>query len=116
MKVLSFLLAFWIGALCQATCYGYPTVSEKGTCGPVGTTCAPPPTSGSPAIGSKNSKTARFSKYSVPDVEYPYSFTCPHCGMKITVVSAADWKNDCSRCVCGLNKLGCYYASKRTKS
>lgn len=120
MRFTSFLLSIGIIAVCAAASYGDPaTSSSKTTCAPPGATCAPPPANGSTkdsSSQSKSSKTAKASKDAVPDVVYPYSFSCPHCGMKITVADAADWKKDCTGCACGLNKLGCYNAIKKPKS
>jgi hypothetical protein len=51
----------------------------------------------------------------IPDVKYPFSFACPHCTMKITIKTKDDWKKDCPNCACGVNQLGCYYDSLKTK-
>lgn len=42
-----------------------------------------------------------------PDVTYPYTFTCSHCGIKMTVKSPAEWKMGCDACACGMKKSDC---------
>jgi hypothetical protein len=51
----------------------------------------------------------------IPDVKLPFTFTCPHCSMKITIKTKDDWKKDCPDCACGVNNLGCYYDSLKPK-
>jgi hypothetical protein len=51
----------------------------------------------------------------IPDVKLPFTFTCPHCSMKITIKTKDDWTKDCPDCACGVNNLGCYYDSLKTK-
>lgn len=48
-----------------------------------------------------------------PSVTLPYTFECPHCNMKITVKTLADWKKDCQTCACGTTNLGCYHEKKK---
>ena len=48
-----------------------------------------------------------------PAVALPYTFICPHCGIKITIKTAADWNKDCNSCACGKTNLGCYFEKKK---
>ena len=48
-----------------------------------------------------------------PIVSLPYTFECPHCNMKITIKTPADWKKDCLTCACGTTNLGCYHEKKK---
>jgi hypothetical protein len=41
------------------------------------------------------------------DVAYPYTFTCVHCGMKITIHNAGEWKKTCEMCACGSTNADC---------
>jgi len=51
----------------------------------------------------------------IPDVTYPYTFVCVHCGIKITVKSKADWMKPCPVCPCGTTTLGCLPKAKISK-
>jgi hypothetical protein len=53
------------------------------------------------------------STRTVPDVTYPFTFTCQHCGMTITVKSKSDWLKSCEQCACGESNLGCYKSSTK---
>jgi hypothetical protein len=47
------------------------------------------------------------------DIVYPYTFTCVHCGMKITVKNAAEWKKTCEMCACGTSNAECMPKKKK---
>lgn len=57
--------------------------------------------------------TAAKAQPQAPAVKLPYTFVCPHCGMKITIKTEADWFKSCMPCPCGTNNLGCYNALKK---
>lgn len=57
---------------------------------------------------ASSTKTAK----ALPDVKLPFTFTCQHCGLKITIKTVADWSKDCSMCACGVTNLGCYKPPK----
>ena len=48
----------------------------------------------------------------IPDVTYPFTFKCDHCGMTITVKSKDDWMKSCEQCACGASNLDCYKPKK----
>ncbi len=59
---------------------------------------------------------AATAKTTVPDVKYPYTFKCPHCGMTLTITKPSDWAGDCGGCACGGTNLSCYNdAQKKSK-
>lgn len=60
-----------------------------------------------------SSPKAAKSKTEAPKVTLPFTFTCPHCSMKITVKTPADWNKDCLTCACGVSNLGCYNETKK---
>jgi hypothetical protein len=70
------------------------------------------PSSAGHHAAAKTTKTATAAK-TAPDVTLPYTFTCPHCGMKITIKTAADWNKSCQTCACGKTNLGCYNDIKK---
>jgi hypothetical protein len=51
----------------------------------------------------------------IPDVTLPFTFTCPHCSMQITIKTKADWTKSCPDCACGVNNIGCYNDSLKKK-
>jgi hypothetical protein len=55
----------------------------------------------------------KAGKPAIPDVTYPFTFVCTHCGMKITIKSAADWNKPCLPCACGLKNIQCYKPSTK---
>lgn len=55
------------------------------------------------------------AKEVLPDVQYPFTFTCKHCGMKITIKTPADWDKPCYGCACGANNIDCYQVPKKKK-
>ena len=69
-------------------------------------TMLPSAASGKPTPMSASSKVP-------PTVSLPYTFECPHCNMKITIKTPADWKKDCLTCACGTTNLGCYREKKK---
>lgn len=40
-------------------------------------------------------------------ITYPYTFTCTHCGVKVTVKNADEWKKACEACACGMSNADC---------
>jgi hypothetical protein len=60
-------------------------------------------------------KPAKAASQTAPDVTLPYTFKCPHCSMKITIKTPADWNKDCLTCACGVSNLGCYNETKKNK-
>jgi hypothetical protein len=57
--------------------------------------------------------TAATSTQTIPDVKYPFTFVCAHCGIKITLKSKDDWSKPCAACPCGTTNLGCYKPGKK---
>ncbi len=70
------------------------------------------PAGKSPLSAAKPVKPGAASQ-AAPDVPLPFTFTCPHCSMKITIKTAADWNKDCLTCACGVSNLGCYHEKKK---
>ena len=76
---------------------------------------APAATPATPAAATKPAPAAKPAALPVvnvdpnapPDVTYPYTFICVHCGMKMTVKSKADWKKSCDQCACGMAFTDC---------
>ncbi len=66
-----------------------------------------------PNVSNGNDKTGPSAKPGLPNVQLPYTFTCPHCNMKITIKTQADWTKDCFMCACGETNLGCYNDSQK---
>jgi hypothetical protein len=56
---------------------------------------------------------AAKAKPALPDVTLPYTFECPHCGMKIVIKTVDDWNKGCYACACGETNLGCYNDSHK---
>ena len=73
------------------------------------TAALPSLSAAAPASSTKTAKAALVA----PDVKLPYSFTCPDCGMKITIKTPADWNKDCLTCACNKTNLGCYHDKKK---
>lgn len=42
-----------------------------------------------------------------PSVKLPYSFTCIHCKLKMTIKTAADWEKPCWVCPCKAKAVDC---------
>jgi len=61
-----------------------------------------------PNVGNGTTKTGPSAKPGLPDMQLPFTFTCPHCNMKITIKTQADWTKDCFMCACGETNLNCY--------
>lgn len=55
-----------------------------------------------PAAKASDSKLAP-----IPDVKYPYTFVCAHCGIKITVNAKEDWTKPCAVCPCCVTNQAC---------
>ncbi len=51
----------------------------------------------------------------IPDVKYPYTFICDHCGIKVTVKSPADWMKPCPACECSVHTIDCLPKPKKAK-
>jgi hypothetical protein len=58
--------------------------------------------------GLASSTTAAKPAPKIPNVKLPCTFVCKHCGIKITVKTAADWLKPCPACPCGTSIAECY--------
>lgn len=68
------------------------------------------PSTAAPAASHEAAKSG--AAQTAPVVTLPYSFICPHCGLKITIKTASDWNKDCATCACDKTNLGCYHEKK----
>jgi len=68
----------------------------------------PPAKCPAPATPDPNAKTP-----AIPDVTYPYTFVCAHCGIKITVKTKDDWLKPCPVCPCSTTTLACLPKAKK---
>jgi len=62
---------------------------------------------------ARKSSAPAAASQAAPNFPLPYTFTCPHCSMKITIKTPADWNKDCLTCACGVSNLGCYHEKKK---
>jgi hypothetical protein len=58
------------------------------------------------------STTKAVAHTKIPNVKLPYTFVCKHCGLKITVKTAADWLKPCPVCPCGTLTVDCLPTKK----
>ena len=45
---------------------------------------------------------------SIAAIKLPCTFTCKHCGIKMTIKTPADWLKPCPACPCGTAAWQCY--------